>query len=229
LGTILNKGSLSGRVKNNALATTAAEYLQESFGVENHRMPLPLGVSNCDHFFETLSQLSGKEIPMKYTKERGRLIDSYVDGHKYVFGKRAVVYGEEDLVVALSAFLNEIGIEVALAASGGESGRLEDEIRKNCPENTAEITVQNGFDYEMIHEWCIENKPDILIGNSKAYYIARELNIPIVRCGFPIHDRIGGQRIKHVGYTGTQELFDQIVNELIGYKQDHSEVGYKYM
>ena len=31
------------------------------------------------------------------------------------------------------------------------------------------------------------------------------------------------------GYTGTQELFDQIVNELIGYKQDHSEVGYKYM
>ena len=229
LGTILNKGSLSGRVKNNALATTAAEYLQESFGVENHRMPLPLGVSNCDHFFDTLSQLSGKEIPMKYTKERGRLIDSYVDGHKYVFGKRAVVYGEEDLVVALSAFLNEIGIEVALAASGGESGRLEDEIRKYCPENTAEITVQNGFDYEMIHEWCIENKPDILIGNSKAYYIARELGIPIVRCGFPIHDRIGGQRIKHVGYNGTQELFDQIVNELIGYKQDHSAVGYKYM
>jgi nitrogenase molybdenum-iron protein NifN len=229
LGTILNKGSLSGRVKNNALATTAAEYLQESFGVENHRMPLPLGVGNCDHFFDTLSQLSGKEIPMKYTKERGRLIDSYVDGHKYVFGKRAVVYGEEDLVVALSAFLNEIGIEVALAASGGESGRLEDEIRKSCPENTNEITVQNGFDYEMIHEWCIENKPDILIGNSKAYYIARELGIPIVRCGFPIHDRIGGQRIKHVGYNGTQELFDQIVNELIGYKQDHSEVGYKYM
>jgi nitrogenase molybdenum-iron protein NifN len=68
-----------------------------------------------------------------------------------------------------------------------------------------------------------------LIGNSKAYYIARELGIPIVRCGFPIHDRIGGQRIKHVGYNGTQELFDQIVNELIGYKQDHSEVGYKYM
>ncbi len=229
LGTILNKGSLSGRVKNNALATTAAEYLLESFGVENHRMPLPLGVTNCDHFFETLRDLSGKPIPEKYTKERGRLIDSYVDGHKYVFGKRAVVYGEEDLVVALSAFLNEIGIEVALAASGGESGRLEDEIRRYCPENTAKIAVQNGFDYEMIHEWCLENKPDILIGNSKAYYIARELEIPIVRCGFPIHDRIGGQRIKHVGYTGTQELFDRIVNELIGYKQDHSAVGYKYM
>lgn len=229
LGTILNKGCLSGRVKNNALATTAGEYLQEGFGVENYRMPLPLGVTNCDHFFKILCDQSGKPIPEKYTKERGRLIDSYVDGHKYVFGKRAVVYGEEDLVVALSAFLNEIGIDVVLAASGGESGRLEDEIRKHCPENAEKITVQNGFDYEMIHEWCIANKPDILIGNSKAYYIARELDIPIVRCGFPIHDRIGGQRIKHLGYRGTQELFDLIVNELIGYKQDHSAVGYKYM
>ena len=67
------------------------------------------------------------------------------------------------------------------------------------------------------------------MGNSKAYYIAREMELPIIRCGFPIHDRIGGQRIKHVGYAGTQELFDKIVNALIEYKQDHSAVGYKYM
>jgi nitrogenase molybdenum-iron protein NifN len=106
---------------------------------------------------------------------------------------------------------------------------MEDEIKKYCPENPDSILVKNGWDYELIHEWCNENKPDILIGNSKAYYIARELGVPIVRCGFPIHDRIGGQRIKHLSYTGTQELFDRIVNELIGYKQDHSAVGYKYM
>jgi nitrogenase molybdenum-iron protein NifN len=228
-GTVLNKGNLAGRVKNSAIATTAAEYLTEKFGVENHRMLMPIGVSACDKFFETLSEVSGKEIPEKYTKERGRLIDSYVDGHKYVFGKKAVVFGEEDFVIAMSAFLNEIGIEVVLAASGGDSGRLGDEIRKYCPENPGKIAVQNGFDYELIHEWCTANKLDILIGNSKGYYIARELEIPIIRCGFPIHDRIGGQRIKHIGYTGTQELFDRIVNEMIGYKQEHSAVGYKYM
>ncbi len=228
-GTIINKGSLSGRVKNATNLTTAGEYLEEKFGVENCRMPFPTGVSSCDVFFETLSRISGKPVPEKYQKERGRLIDSYVDGHKYIFGKRAVVYGEEDFVVGMSAFLNEIGIEVSLAASGGESCRLEEEIRKYCSENTDSILVKNGWDYELIHEWCAENRPDILIGNSKAYYIARDLDIPIVRCGFPIHDRLGGQRIKHLGYTGTQELFDQITNTLIGYKQDHSEVGYKYM
>ena len=228
-GTILNKGSLAGRVKNNTLSSSVGDYLFNSFGVENYRIPMPVGIGLNDQLFDILSKVSGKEIPLKYKKERGRLIDSYVDGHKYIFGKRAVVYGEEDFVVGISAFLNEIGIEVALAASGGESGMLEEEINKYCPENTEAIISRNGYDYEIIHEWCAENKPDILIGNSKAYYIARDLNIPIIRCGFPIHDRIGGQRIKHIGYTGTQELFDQITNALIGYKQDNSEVGYKYM
>ena len=38
---------------------------------------------------------------MKYQRERGRLVDSLIDGHKYVFEKRAIVYGEEDLVIGL--------------------------------------------------------------------------------------------------------------------------------
>lgn len=229
MGTILNKGSLLGRVQNKNLSTTAAEYLETQFSVENHQMPMPIGVYMNDLFFETLAKLSRKPVPEKYLKERGRLIDSYADGHKYIFGKRAVVFGEEDFVVAMTIFLSEIGVDVVLAATGGESGKLKEEIRKYCPEKMDVIQAKNGYDYEMIREWCIDNQPDLLMGNSKGYYIARELQIPIIRCGFPIHDRIGGQRIKHIGYTGTQELFDQVVNTLIAYKQDHSEVGYKYM
>ena len=48
---------------------------------------------------------AGKPMPEKYREERGRLIDAYIDGHKYVSGTSAVVYGEEDLVVGLSSFL----------------------------------------------------------------------------------------------------------------------------
>ena len=157
------------------------------------------------------------------------MVDAYVDAHKYVFGKKAVVYGEEDFLVGMAAFLDEIGIELALVASGGESGILDTEIKKYCPENKDSVQVREGFDFEHIKEWCERNKPDIIIGHSKGYYIARELNIPMVRVGFPIHDRMGGQRIKHLGYSGTQELFDKIVNALIEYKQNTSPVGYKYM
>jgi nitrogenase molybdenum-iron protein NifN len=78
-------------------------------------------------------------------------------------------------------------------------------------------------------EACEVARPDIVIGNSKGYLLARRLRVPLVRVGFPIHDRIGGQRILHVGYRGTQRLFDTIVNALIEAGQDSSPVGYSYI
>ena len=42
-----------------------------------------------------------------------------------ITGKRAVVYGEEDLVVGITSFLAEIGIHTVLCASGGKSGKFE--------------------------------------------------------------------------------------------------------
>ena len=228
-GTVLNLGKLSGRVKNLNLTETGAQYLEKEMEVPLIRLPLPIGITQTDRFFEELEKISGRKTPEKYGKQRGRLVDAYVDAHKYVFGKKAVVYGEEDFVVGMCAFLDEIGVEIALAASGGESGLLEKEIVKYCPENAEKVTVREGFDFESIREWCLSNNPDIVVGHSKGYYIARELGIPLVRVGFPIHDRIGGQRIKHLGYAGTQELFDKIVNTLIECKQDSSPIGYKYM
>lgn len=228
-GTILNKGKLSGRVKSKTLSQTGAQFLKNEMDVPVLNMPMPIGITQTDAFLEELKILSGNEIPEKYSKQRGRLVDAYVDAHKYVFGKKAVVYGEEDFVVAMSSFLDEIGIELALVATGGESGMLEEEVKKYCPENKEKVVAREGYDFESIREWSLENKPDILIGHSKGYYIARELNIPIVRVGFPVHDRVGGQRIKHLGYSGTQELFDKVVNALIDHKQRISPVGYKYM
>ena len=71
--------------------------------------------------------------------------------------------------------------------------------------------------------------PDLLIGHSKGYPLARKLEIPLIRVGFPIHDRMGGQRILHLGYRGTQALFDQVVNAILARKQSDSSVGYSYM
>ena len=82
---------------------------------------MPIGIEETDRFFALLEKLSGRAVPEKYRESRGRLVDAYVDGHKYVFGKKAIVYGEEDLVVGLTAFLAEIGIRPMLCASGGTS------------------------------------------------------------------------------------------------------------
>lgn len=219
-----------GYIQNKAYSKseTAAEYLEKKFSVPRFNLGIPIGINETDRFFKVLKDVSGKEIPEKYKKQRGRLIDAYIDGHKYVFGKKAVVYGEEDFVVAMVSFLEEIGIETTLCATGGESGHLKETIKEKVnPHNT--IHVHDGYDFEDIMRVCFETRPDLLIGNSKGYYISRKLGIPLLRVGFPVHDRLGGQRIKHIGYEGTQELFDKTVNLLIEYKQDHSPVGYKYM
>jgi nitrogenase molybdenum-iron protein NifN len=226
-GHILNQGSISGRIKESKLNPTGAMYLKNRFGVEHFRLGMPIGIKATDALFETLEMLALKPMPEKHKAERGRLIDAYIDGHKYVFGKKAVVYGEEDFVTAIVQFLEELGIKTVLCATGGESGKAEELIRKLTGNET--LKVHQGMDFETIASLSRELKPDIMIGNSKGYYIARELGIPLVRVGFPIHDRMGGQRILHLGYRGAQQLFDTICNMLIEYKQNNSPVGYKYM
>ena len=92
-----------------------------------------------------------------------------------------------------------------------------------------EITIQSGIDFSSIAEKAKNIEPDLIIGNSKGYRFSRELGKPLVRIGFPIHDRIGGQRLLHVSYRGTQDLFDRITNALIEYRQNNSNVGYSYI
>ncbi|KAA6316460.1 hypothetical protein EZS27_033232 [termite gut metagenome] len=43
--------------------------------------------------------------------------------------KRAVIYGEEDLIVGLAAFAAEIGIKPVLCATDGESGKLKETLQ----------------------------------------------------------------------------------------------------
>lgn len=208
---------------------TAGSLLETRFKIPCHQTGFPIGVNETDSLMALLKDLSGRDLPEKYRWERGRLIDSYVDGHKYLFQKRAVVYGEADLVIGLAAFLAETGIIPVLCATGGEGGDLERAVKLVAPELAPQITVRAGIDFMEITEIARRLNPDLIIGNSKGYPLARQMEIPLVRVGFPIHDRLGGQRILHLGYRGSQQLYDLIVNALIAQKQSRSPVGYSYM
>ena len=213
-----------------AKTNSAGGILEEKFSIENRQIGLPIGISESDLFFEALTDISGKPLPEKYAKERGRLVDAYVDAHKYVFGKKAIIYGEEDLVVGLTSFLAEIGVQPVLCASGGKSGSFKKAIHAVTEGVLVEQPkVYEGMDFFDIAEEAESLGPDLLVGHSKGYPLARKLNIPLIRVGFPIHDRIGGQRIMHIGYRGAQILFDTVVNCFIAKKQEDSSIGYSYM
>ncbi len=209
---------------------SAGGLLDQRFDVPLHGMGTPIGLRETDAFFEAMEELTGAERPEKYALERGRLVDALVDGHKYLFGKRAVVYGEEDLVVGLTSFLAEIGVVPVLCASGGKSGKFASAVAAITDDILAEPpAVKEGQDFQQIEELAAELAPDLMIGHSKGYPLARKLDIPLVRVGFPIHDRFGGQRVLHVGYRGCQSLLDRIVNAIIERDQKNSPVGYGYM
>jgi len=211
-------------------AQSAGSLLKERFEVPLYSLGVPVGVKATDLFFSHLERLALTPTPEKYKKQRGRLIDAYVDGNKYVSRKRAIVYGEEDFVVAMAGFLAEVGVIPVLCASGGKSGLLAKALEKILSPNILkQVTVHQGMDFTQMEQAARVLSPDFVVGNSKGYTMSRHLNVPLVRVGFPIHDRMGGPRVLHIGYKGAQELFDTIVNTLLQWQQDTSKIGYAYM
>jgi nitrogenase molybdenum-iron protein NifN len=189
-----------------------------------------MGIRETDRLFEALKEASGRETPRELALDCGRYIDALVDGHKYVSGMRAVVYGEEDLVIGLTSFLAEIGVRPVLVATGAKNRNLAEHIQAACGETLRELpVVREGADFFDIVEEAGTLAPDLLVGHSKGQRAAREWGVPLLRAGFPIHDRFGGQRMLHVGYRGAQELFDRLVNMVLEKKQTDSDIGYGYL
>jgi nitrogenase molybdenum-iron protein NifN len=209
---------------------TAAAYLEERFGVARQTLPLPIGVSATDAFIRCLAQLADREIPEALRLERGRLLDAYADGHKSLFGLRVGVYGEEDLACGLAAWLAEVGCTPVLVASGGESGRLQGALESQIEGfDRLGCRVMQGADFTAIREAAQAQGVQLLMGNSKGYPTARALGLPLLRAGFPVHDRFGGARLLHLGYAGALRLYDSLVNLVLERKQASSSVGYGYL
>ncbi len=233
VSAVRQMGDARGSIEFGSVLTddqSAGAWLASTYHVPYHQLPLPIGVRASDAFFEVMEDVTGRPTPEKHLNERGRLLDAYADGHKYVSEARAVVYGEEDLVVAMTAFLREIGIIPVLCASGGRSGKLRKALERLMPDiDTLDVNILEDADFMTIEDAVRHLNADIFIGNSKGFSITKKLGVPLIRVGFPIHDRIGGSRVLHLGYRGTQQLFDRVANALIQQRQESSGIGYFYM
>lgn len=208
---------------------SAGQDLARRFGVQLYSVGLPVGLRESDALHQALREISGRDTSESVAQQRGRLLDAYVDGHKYVSGQRAVVYGEADLVVGLTSFLAEIGVQPVLCLTGERPAGLESILEGVCSDLVPAPRVRTGADFYDLQQEIACLDPTVLLGHSKGYQLARKLDIPLIRVGFPQHDRFGGQRIQHVDYAGAQQLFDRLVNALIEQKQARSDVGYTYL
>jgi nitrogenase molybdenum-iron protein NifN len=231
---VIELGALPG------LGKTGGELLAEASGAPLFSLPLPLGLKNTDLFLEAVSELAGQPVPAEESETRERLLDAYIDGHKYVFGIKTVLYGEEDFVAGLAAFLQETGLSPILCATGGQAVYLEQTISAKPagagtgsssasgePDKAPPLLMRKA-DFAGMAEALQEQPVELMIGNSKGYKLAKEKDIPLIRVGFPIHDRFGGARLLHLGYEGALQLYDRIVNALIARRQREDPTGYTY-
>jgi len=208
----------------------AGELLRDKFGLPVMHMSIPIGIKASDCFYEMLSGLSGRKTPVPSISERGRLLDAYADGNKYVYDKRVALFGDEDIVSALMLWCAEIGMKPVVIATGRGTKRLrEDLIENKTDAMLGDVAFCDDADFDTIDAMMQTANIDLCIGTSKGYRAARSLGIPLVRVGFPIHDRFGAARIATSCYKGTLSLYDRVVNTFLESTQQASPVGYSYM
>jgi len=211
-------------------AISPGKYLADEFGVPLYNIPIPIGVENTDLFINTLVKITGKVIPEGLHMERGRLLDGMIDSHKYNFSGRIVIFGEPEMVYAVAKTCLENGVFPAVIATGSQVGKLNELLVAALAEAPESSNILIETDFAHILAASQEAKVNIAIGPSDGRYLTEKGEIPLVRLGFPIHDRVGGQRLLSVGYTGTMMLLDRITNTLLEnkYRSYRSSMYEKY-
>ncbi|WHH56961.1 nitrogenase cofactor biosynthesis protein NifB [Petroclostridium sp. X23] len=195
------------------------KYLEETFGVPLYKCPIPMGLRSTDEFIKLLSKLTGKLVPRSLTEERGRYLDGMIDSHKYNAEGRAVIYGEPEQVFAVVKLCCENGVKPVLIASGSKNELFKDQITKELARIGEECLILDDTDFDTIQKYAKELKANILIGNSDGKWIEEKEGIPLVRIGFPVHDRIGAQRKINIGYYGSMRFLDEITNTILEKKE----------
>lgn len=200
-----------------------AQYLYETYRVPYVRCSLPIGLRDTDAFVNELKKAGGR-YPDELKKERGRYLDAMIDSHKYNAEGRAVVYGEPDFIYSVTRLLAENGIMPAVAATGAKCGSLAGMLEKDIKKVADFLFIDkyeilDNSDFDNIEKYALELGANIMIGSSDGRRIEEKYNLPLVRCAFPIHDHVGGQRVRTLGYEGSLSLLDRITNTLLSQKE----------
>jgi nitrogenase molybdenum-iron protein NifN len=189
------------------------KYIEDIFGVKLYRLPLPIGLKNSDKFIKLLSKIFNKQIPKEIVNERRRYIDGMIDSHKYNGEGRATIYGSPEMVYSLAKLCDENGIKPVIIATGSENKLLQEKLEKELKYKNIKFLIDT--DFETIGKISKEKNVNIALGNSDGKYLTENYKIPLIRTGFHVHDRVGGQRENRLFYKESMNFLDKITNCLL--------------
>ena len=178
----------------------AAQTLYEKCGVPFEVLDTLTGLDGVDRLMSLLSEKTGKPAPAKYRRQRSQLVDAMLDAHFYLGGKKIAIGAEPDLLWGIGNLLAGMGAELAAVVTTTQSPMLE-----KLP--AQEVLIGDLEDLEGRAQDC-----ELLITHSHGRQMAERLDIPFLRMGIPMFDRLGAAHQVTVGYRGTRDLLFQIAN-----------------
>ncbi len=193
----------------------AATALDAKCKVPFYNLDIPIGLTATDRFVQTLHEVTGVAVPDEITDERGRMVDIITDMQQYFHGKRVALFGDPDQLISLTEFLVTLDMRPVYVITGTPGKRFEQRMKDILAESVPEAKYQQAADMFLLHQWIKQEPVDLLIGNTYGKYIARDEDIPFIRFGFPILDRIGHSYLPSVGYAGGIRLLEKLLDALL--------------
>jgi nitrogenase molybdenum-iron protein beta chain len=210
--------------KTLALGPTASGWgaatLESKCKVPGEILELPIGLQATDRLVDALRRTAMVDVPGALGEERGRLVDLISDMHQYFYRKRVALWGDPDQLVSLTEFLCDLDMLPVYVVTGTPGKDFEDRIATAMRGRVAGAQIRQGAGADMflMHQWIKREPVDLLIGNTYGKYIARDENIPFLRYGFPILDRVGHSYFPSVGYAGGMRLLEKMLDILLDHK-----------
>lgn len=201
----------------------AAEALDAKCKVPFEMLDLPIGLRATDRLISALHSYKNFDVPEEITRERGRLVDVITDMQQYLYQKRVALYGDPDQLTSLVEFLIDLGMRPVYIVTGTPGKKFSKRIEHMLCENVPEAKVSQPGDMYLLHQWIKNEGVDLLIGNTYGKYIARDEDIPFIRHGFPIVDRVGHTMFPTVGYAGAMRLLENILDVFLDRKDRDSK------
>jgi len=197
---------------------TAADLLHERTGVPDHRFEHVMGLAATDKLLMTLAKIADCPVPARLERQRAQLQDAMLDTHFMLSQARIAIAADADMLNAFSHLLNEIGAEVVAAVTPSRAAVLA---------RIPLAQVQIG-DLEDLETSARQQQAELVIGNSHAAESAERLELPLVRAGFPLYDRVGTYQRTWIGYRGARQTLFDLANILLEQKAHEIEPHHSF-
>ncbi|WP_208246443.1 nitrogenase iron-molybdenum cofactor biosynthesis protein NifN (plasmid) [Rhizobium sp. T1470] len=178
-----------------------AEALQRLTGVPYVMFESLTGLKNADRFIWLLTAMSREQAPASVRRSRMHLQDAMLDGHFHLAGKKIAIASEPDQLYQFAGFFTGLGAEITAAVTTTGTSK----ILQVVPAET--VQVGDLSDLERLAPGA-----DLLVTHSHGRQAAKRLDIPLMRIGFPIFDRLGSQHKLTILYQGTRDMIYEVAN-----------------